>query len=203
MFACMIRLIVCFLCTTANQVALAASELDYKVPSNLAMGIRAQLVDPAHFEIAGACMTNRGIESVLPVLGSAPEFRSGRHIPRSVCYRDFSGVRVVFDTTAVGFGYTAYASSRSARPQEICVDADAIPSDAKNGTGLRLGLSRRNVQELLGEPTKSDADSIQYDYWMEASNSESELWFDIYSSIKVRFSENIVVEYAVYTSETY
>ena len=174
-------------------------------------GAAPSLLPPSHYSVVGVDAPRTGLDSVTSVLGSAP-ISTGAHHTQRVCYVGPSGARLVFETTAVGFGYSAYGPTEKPEASLECVESIKVEPEVPNSAGLRLGLKESEIQDLLGEPSRHRDDGVDYFFWLQVAAPEgkqrdpnlpeSVRWFDIYSGIGLRLNAGRVVFYTIFTTET-
>ena len=147
---------------------------------------------PRGFRALGGVELNRDSAlSVFAKLGSAGERRvgSGHDVYRSWCYLiDDAGVPIVLELLsdasemgtaghAVNVIYLRSGASRSERKQCSSLVSHAPLTTAG---GLRLGLTRKQVQAQLGVPTRRFRDSLVFEFeskeYMKKSSPEYAVW---------------------------
>ncbi|MDJ0848876.1 MAG: hypothetical protein QNK04_10900 [Myxococcota bacterium] len=192
-------------------VAAARAEPETRAPAN-PRGAQTSLLAEHHYSIAGVRVGRANLDRIVSSLGPAKTL-AGAHLTRWVCYVGDSGTRVVFENNAVGYGYAVYSATEDPEPTLECTTSSAVTAQAANGFGLRLGLTRAEVVELLGTPTRLRDDEASYFYRLQVAVSPEEreskrlpevaAWRDVSSGIGLRFSNGRVTYYSVFTTETY
>jgi len=135
-----------------------------------------------NFKILGLSLDTVDFETIASKLGKAPVLERGdASTGRSqVCYTSYAGsdkIHLVFEF-GEGQSSTFYLFRGGAdwNGSNQCVKSGKVTADLSTETGLRLGLSRAQVEAILGKPDFVKGDRIAYcrEFYRKATKEEFE-----------------------------
>ncbi len=124
-------------------------------------------IDEANFRIAGISIAENQFAELTKKFGKADEIErgdaaSGRH---QVCYRSVDGARpvhLIFEFGEVEGIFYLFEGGPDWKGSEACVRSKLVSRNLSTQSGLRLGLSRPEVEVILGKPDAATGESIFY-----------------------------------------
>jgi hypothetical protein len=188
----------------------AYAEPIFRTPDSLKNGERGEYLPKSSYKIIGVDINSASLDDIEKVIGDAQIYK-GQHTANHLCYAN-DDQNIEFSVSSLGFGY------KVARSTAISQKCTRIGKSIENDAGLKIGLLKSEVLELLGNPTEIKENSISYTYWVQETPaqeiqnqlrkthklpSDLELWLDIYSQVNIGFSDNIIDEFSIHTTETY
>ena len=124
--------------------------------------------DTSNFKILGWSLETLDFGKVATKLGKAPIVSRGyaSYSRSQACYvsnSDSDKIYLIFES-GEGLSSTFYIfrGGPNWKGSSLCVRSDQVSSDLATGTGLRLGLSRAEVEAILGRPDSAAGNRIAY-----------------------------------------
>jgi hypothetical protein len=179
----------------------------------------------SNFSLAGITLGQGGVQAIAAKLGRAPEIERGdASTGRSqLCYASAanSAVHVVFEFGEDESAFYLFSSGARWKGSKSCVQSKRVSTRLSTASGLRLGLTRSEVEAVLGHPDATTADEFVYsrafdkkstpnefetfrkEYPMLLSDVEAHRKFDSYpveQYVLARFSDSKLVYLAVSVS---
>jgi hypothetical protein len=193
---------------------------------------RTPNVKPSHhelqssnFSLAGVTLGHGGFEAIKARLGRAPEIERGDASTGrdQVCYASAanSAVRVVFEFGEDESIFYIFAGGAPWTGSKYCVPSKRVSDRLSTASGIRLGLTRSEVEAILGPPDTTTSDEFVYsrefnkkstptefetfrkDYPQRLSDEEAHREFDFYpveQYILVRFKDSKLIYLSVSVS---
>lgn len=132
--------------------------------SILAIGTEAgrKTIDYESLEVLGFILGKNEIGDVEAKLGKATALRGPTHDMTQRCFQSKGNdhtVLVFEDWSGTVSGFQIY---RSARSDSHCTATSAVTPEIATASGLKLGLSRHDVLNILGQPTKATSNRLLY-----------------------------------------
>jgi hypothetical protein len=149
-------------------------------------GLPVELVeknfDIKNFNILGLSLDTLGFDQVRVTLGKAKIVdRGDASYGRSqVCYVSGHGsepVHLIFEGgEGMSSSFYLFRGGPDWKGSNLCVKSDRVSVDLTTGTGLRLGLSRAEVETILGKPDSLSGDRVAYcrEFQRKATKEEFE-----------------------------
>lgn len=178
-----------------------------------------------NFSLVGVTLGQGGFEAIMARLGRAPEIERGdASTGRSqLCYASAtnSAVHVVFEFGEDESVFYLFSGGPSWKGSKFCVQSKRVSDSLSTTSGLRLGLTRQEVEAILGRPDATTVDGFVYsrqfdkkstpnefetqrkEYPMQLSDEEAHKEFDFYpveQYILARFADSKLVYLAVSVS---
>ena len=127
-------------------------------------------LDPGNFEIAGVNLTNSPQTTAIERLGDTPKVSRGdtSTARRQLCY--------VSPGKPPSFLIT---SKKDWKQRKHCAQVQSTAS-WKTGTGLRLGMSKQQVQAILGKPDAVRDERFLYLRGFKQNNTDVTLYLDVW-----------------------
>ena len=172
-------------------------------------------VSDADAAILGLAISRASLKDVQAKLGKATIERVSRdeESDTAICYLSpADGTVLVFYSGAMGgwtdithFALWSRAAMYPHRSQ--CTASTLVSQNVATASGLRLGLTQKQLEEIAGKPTKSGAVTSKYEYlcrrkmtadeinrFKDANNwdATSDAYFDRMSWINVRYARSLV-----------
>jgi hypothetical protein len=179
----------------------------------------------SNFSVAGVNLGHGGFEAITARLGGATKIERGdASTERSqVCYVSAtnSAVHAAFEFGEDESIFYLFSGGASWKGGKYCVQSKHVSDRLSTDSGLKLGLSRPEVETILGRPDATIADEFVYsrqfekrstpnefetlrkDYPMSLRDEEAHRKFDFYpveQYILVRFANSKLVYIAVAVS---
>jgi hypothetical protein len=179
----------------------------------------------SNFSLAGVTLGQGGVEAITTSLGQAPEIERGdASTGRSqLCYGSpaNSGVHVIFEFGEDESVFYLFSDGATWKGSKYCVQSKRVSKRLSTPSGLKLGLTRSEVEAVLGHPDATTADEFVYsrkfhkkstpkefetfrkEYPMQLSDEEAHRQFDSFpveQYIVARFSDSRLVYLAVAVS---
>lgn len=179
----------------------------------------------SNFSLAGVILGQGGVEAMTAKLGQASEIERGdASTGRSqFCYASAanSAVHVVFEFGEDESVFYLFSGGANWNGSKYCVQSKRVSKSLSTASGLRLGLTRSEVEAVLGHPDATTADEFVYsrqfdkksnpsefatfrkEYPMQLSDEEAHRKFDSYpveQYVLTRFSDSRLVYLAVSVS---
>jgi hypothetical protein len=138
--------------------------------------------DIKNFNILGLSLKTLDFDKVAVKLGKATLVERGHasYSRSQLCYFSGSGsdrIHLIFEG-GEGGSSTVYIfrGGPNWKGSKLCVKSNRVSSDLTTGTGLRLGLSRAEVEAILGKPDSAGGNRIAYcrDFKRKATREEFE-----------------------------
>jgi hypothetical protein len=184
---------------------------------------RNKPIDAANFEIVGVAIGENQFANLARKFGIAEEIErgdaaSGRH---QVCYQSSTGitpVHLIFEFGEVEGIFYLFKGGADWKGSEACAKSKLVNENLSSRSGLRLGLTRSEVEAILGPPdavsgqsvsykrevrrrtTQTEFDRLRKDYPSKLSDQAAHEQFDFVdegSEIEIRFQISRVVYIAV------
>lgn len=199
----------CLLAVLAFSAPLLG-ETAFRVPSSINEGELGEYIPPGSYEILGLSVASSSVEAIMSKLGDSLIYDGG-HTTQLICYANGAHM-VEFAISSMGFGYEV---TQADEPAENCSETT---EPMENGLGMRVGMSRSELIKLLGEPGQAREDGVSYTYWVQQRPEQDvqdalraahqipatqELWLDVYSTISIGLEHDRVIQFSVFTTETY
>jgi hypothetical protein len=149
--------------------------------------VSAQKSLQKQFEVAGLTLMKAEMGDVERTLGAATAFRSRESHFSERCYASDGKdgtVLVLEDWAGTLVGFRIYHVSLNST--EKCTRTPAVSAQLATAGGLRLGLTRAEVLELLGAPSKRTENSITYHEDVRSQTPGNEGLFE-YTDVDLRF----------------
>jgi hypothetical protein len=136
-------------------------------------------IEPAssNFQILGIDLTYEDIfGKVAKKLGkTAMIFRGDASTARQqACYVSSTGASktfLIFEQGEVELAFYLFADGRSWNGIDHCAESGLVARNIATSSGLRLGLTRAQVEGILGRPTAHDGDTLIY--WNQVAKRSS------------------------------
>jgi hypothetical protein len=166
---------------------------------------RSRPLDPKNFEIAGIVVGDARIEDIVAKLGQAIIVKRGdASTGRSqVCYvsrEDARTVHLIFEQGEVDQSFRLFESTRDWNGSNYCEPSKLVTSSLSTLSGLRLGLSRAEVEAVLGKPEAENGDEVIY--VSETKEQVSSQTFDVSEIIEAKFMNSKLYCLGVWKTET-
>jgi hypothetical protein len=159
--------------------------------------IRRGNPDTAHLTLLGFVIGESTVREVQDQFGSAEKLPRKEHAPERICYSSNNRKNetiLIIEAGPLG-GYNIITAFRilsnhaGLEESHRCKEIPNISRETGTNSGLRIGLSERELEDLLGVPSKKIGND--WFYLFEAKEKDKEgLVFTSLSSIHVKF-ENI------------
>ena len=124
--------------------------------------------DTSNLKILGLSLETLDFDKVAAKLGKATVVERGdaSYSRSQACYVSGSGserIHLIFES-GEGMSSTVYIFSGVPdwKGSNVCVTSNSVSSDLATATGLRLGLSRAEVEAILGKPDSVRGNRIAY-----------------------------------------
>lgn len=138
--------------------------------------------DTNNFKILGLSLETLDFDKVAAKLGKASVVERGdaSYSRSQVCYVSGAGpdrINLIFES-GEGLSSTVYIfrGGPDWKGSNLCVKSNRVSSGLTTGTGLRLGLSRAQVEAILGKPDSVESNRVAYcrEFQREATKEEFE-----------------------------
>jgi hypothetical protein len=120
----------------------------------------------SNFSLAGITLGKGGVEAITATLGQAPQIERGDASTGrdQLCYTSAANnsVRVVFEFGEDESVYYLFSSGTAWSGSRYCVLSKRVSKDLSTPSGLRLGLTRFEVEAVLGHPDATTASEFVY-----------------------------------------
>src|SRR5450755_2087343 len=120
----------------------------------------------SNFSLAGIILGEGGVEAITATLGQAPEIERGdASTGRSqICYASAanSAVHLVFEFGEDESVFYLFSGGAPWNGSKYCVQSKRVSKRLTTPSGLRLGLTRSEVEAVLGHPDATPADEFVY-----------------------------------------
>ena len=126
---------------------------------------REKEMDPTSFAIAGITLDDDPLPQAMPKLGQAtPVSRGDAATGRSQsCYVSSSGSRktyLIFERGEVEYSFYLFTGGADWTGSNVCAKSRVELSDLSTPSGLKLGLSRAELESILGKPDLTEGNKI-------------------------------------------
>jgi hypothetical protein len=139
-------------------------------------------LDPGNFEIAGVNLTNSPQTTAIERLGDTPKVSRGdtSTARRQLCYVSPGKPPsfLIFESAEVSEGFYLFTSKKDWKQRKHCAQVQSTAS-WKTGTGLRLGMSKQQVQAILGKPDAVHDERFLYLRGFKQNNTDVTLYLDV------------------------
>jgi len=130
------------------------------------------------FSLAGVTLGKGGVEAITARLGQAPEIERGdASTGRSqLCYTSAanSAVHVVFEFGEDESVFYLFSGGTPWRGSKYCVQSKRVSKSLSTASGLRLGLTRSEVEAVLGHPDATTANEFVYSRQFDRKTTPTE-----------------------------
>ena len=131
------------------------------------------------FRILGVTLSEKQFEVAAARLGKAGEVgrgdaATGRH---QVCYEsapEVDKIYLIFEFGEVEETFYLFADGPKWNGSDLCVKSSLITKRVATASGLKLGLTRRQVEAILGPPDHVDNDRLFYSREIQKKTSPAE-----------------------------
>lgn len=172
----------------------------------------------AHRVVLGFTVGLDSLDDVERKLGSAELYRdtSRGDVIKGRCYRsnrESDSTVVRFESAAVG-GWrevnmiTVARDSSQVPPTAQCSAVEAVTRRLATASGVRLGMTRQQVRQVLGGPGAVSGDDLTYDYKSRRKLTVQErrklnvadVWasYLVMSAARFRFADNALASFEIY-----
>ena len=124
-----------------------------------------QGLDPHNFEIAGVTLGQGSSDAIVSSLGAVTTVERGDASTgrTQFCYSSAqSNVRLVFEFGEDESVVYLFAGGQPWNGDKQCAVSNKLSRAVSTASGLKLGLSRAEVENILGKPDLSTGDSLVY-----------------------------------------
>jgi len=134
-------------------------EPDWK-PKETDLGIQS-------FTIAGVSLEKDQIEQVEAKLGKTRTVQRGDASGgrEQICYTSANGpekIHLIFEYGEVESTFYLFAGGADWKGGRFCAPSDGVSNALSTASGLKLGLSREQVESILGKPDKAAGNKLVY-----------------------------------------
>ena len=123
-------------------------------------------LQPSNFSLAGITLGQGGVEAITARLGQAPEIERGdASTGRSqLCFASAanSTVHVVFEFGEDESIFYLFSGGAPWKGSKYCIQSKRVSDSLSTRSGLRLGLTRPEVEAILGHPDATTVDDFVY-----------------------------------------
>lgn len=152
-----------------------------------------KLLDDRNFRILGVAAGENQFEQAFAKLGKATEIDRGdaasaRH---QVCYQSASKgdtTYLVFELGEVAQNFYIFSGVRNWSGSDLCRHSKLVFRHIATPSGLKLGIDRRELEEILGKPDRVEADEAFY--WRQGTVNA----YDVSTYVEAHF-QNDKLEY--------
>lgn len=136
--------------------------------------------DVNNFKVLGLSLDSSRFDEIASKLGKAKVVeRGGASFSRNqICYMSSGNsepVHLIFEGAEGGiFTFYLFRGGADWNGSSFCVKSDQLSKPVVTGTGLRLGLSRSEVEAILGKPDSAEGDRIAYSREFECEMTQEE-----------------------------
>lgn len=124
----------------------------------------AKQISSGNFDVAGIILGVSTDKDVERVLGPAPAVDTPDHEGARRCYLSAAGDGTLLEFESwVGTVIQFRLDSRSNVAEGTCVKSPLVSSKLATRTGLKLGLHRKQVLAILGQPTAVKGSRLEYE----------------------------------------
>jgi hypothetical protein len=162
--------------------------------------------DTNNFKILGLSLTTLGFDDVAARLGKAAVVERGdaSYSRSQACYFSGSGsdtIHLIFEG-GEGGSSTVYIfrGGPDWKGSNLCVRSNRVSSDLATGTGLRLGLSRAEVEAILGKPDSVHGNRVSYCRAFKRKATKEEFDIQEVLHIEARFTNQGLIYFFVSTT---
>jgi hypothetical protein len=146
---------------TVGLIAVVAMALFLRLTGDEGM---AQEINTKNFEIAGITLGVSTGQDVEQILGPAPRVDTPDHEGVRSCYLSAAGDGAVLEIESwVGSVIQFRLDSRPNATEVNCAKSPLVSRKLATGTGLKLGLLRKQVIAILGQPTAVKGARLEYE----------------------------------------
>jgi len=212
-------------------ISAAASEATYeslptlKVPNQKEPVVTYRLLEKSHQTILGVTLRQNSLADVTKrfnALGPSPI--AGFTHGKGICIASAQAgdpTKLLFIAIPVAdlHGFVLFSSGSKIRPPEKCAPATALRKEVATPSGIRLGMSRGQIEKVFGKPAQQSAGDLQYQFEILKKFTPKE-WFDefrarnksavaedlytvVRSDVQMEMVNDRLVSYAVSTTDTY
>jgi len=189
---------------------------------------KKELLSDSNFQIAGVSLSERQFQRLAAKLGKATEVERGdaaigRH---QICYesaKDGEKIHLIFEFGEVEETFYLFSGGEEWKGSELCARSRLVTANLDTPSGLRLGLTKAQVEAILGAPdfmagermvyfrevrkktTPKEFEQMRKDYPRVLSDKEAHEWFDFFDVdmyIVTTFKNSKLNYLAVSRSET-
>lgn len=181
-----------------------------KVPASLNNGEYGTYIAQENYRVLGVNVATDDFKTIQSKLGDS-ELYKVEHTSNHLCYAN-NHHQIEFAISSLGYGYKIMHKSKA--PSKCTV----ISADIANGYGLKIGMKKSQIINLLGTPSKVQDTKLSYFYWVQEKPSAKKLnqlhsnttdsdlkdmWLDVYSHLEITFKNDVVDSFSVFTTNTY
>jgi hypothetical protein len=196
----------------------------FKAPDKRKEGVQYCLLDDTHQTILGFTPLRDSLSDVKKRFKGAVEIRvDGYHHGRAVCISSTNkndGTKVLFVKIPVAdlYGIVLLSDEATIHSQNQCIPSAEVNRSIQTLSGIRLGMTKAEVVNIIGEPSTRDNNEFQYRFeimkifekeWFEQYGRENKgedpgsLYSSVRSDIKIEFLNDRLVSYSVSTTDTF
>jgi hypothetical protein len=137
-------------------------------------------LDDANLMILGVTLGKHSLTEIQAKLGPTEVFqgRAESHSGEIICYRS-GGKRdqtfLIFEQGEVHNAFRLLTEQAGFEGKHKCKSSPLVSHDVRTMSGLKLGLSKREVVSILGPPTEKDKDILSYNFSRQVKLTEGEI----------------------------
>lgn len=184
-----------------------------------------QVLPPVHSEILGFKLGENTLWEVQDKLGPVAMFKFKSYAPQRICYRSSRDTSaVVFEAGPSGdwevvTGFIVVADVATLPYANSCAKADSIDAKLKTPGGLMLGLTKAEIEKLLGPPVVGKDGKPGYKFSAQKKVSEKAIqeasaelpeagildkpYLTVTSGVDLVYSGDKVASFTVYKVDTW
>jgi hypothetical protein len=207
-------------------VKVYSGEIEYEIDGYIFSGTsRNKHINESHITILGFTIGEHSLKDIQSKLGNTNILRKEECSTIQICYSsnlNSDKTIVVFETDAMG-GWdeltTIYIFSDKANFPNFkqCKKSELISKEIQTKSGLKLGINKKQLKGILGEPTNYIKDDLFYIYETKRKMTKEEIegmskqwpdvkdnpYFDEFSYIHAKFIDDKMTYLSISKSESY
>jgi hypothetical protein len=208
----MIFLLMIFPCTLSAQerkVLTVIGEYKFYVPPEKK---HHEILDDSHLTILGFTVGKHSLLDVQGILGETGLLPRKEHAPDKICYvsdDDLDGTIVVFEAGPLGgwqylTAFRVISNKTDFEHVDLCRKSTLVSKNIMTKSGIKLGMSRKELNSILGEPSKEIDNNFFYIYYFQRKMTDEELiyfgkniqhlYIDVFSTVQATFLDSELIE---------
>lgn len=186
--------------------------------------LRHEIPGDSHLTVLGFTIGKNSLKEIQVSLGPAKILQESEHGPSQICYQstqERDGTSLIFEAGPLGGWQTLTSFVIESNSESIesnrCHQAHLVSKRIHTKSGIRLGLTQKQLRVILGAPTKIIKNNWFYLYQSQRKMTQEEIerlaikwpivrqqpYFDVNSFIQVTYSNSKITKIMIGKVESF
>jgi len=186
--------------------------------------LRHEIPDDSHLTVLGFTIGKNSLREIQASLGPAKIIQESEHAPSQICYQSAQktdGTILIFEAGPLGAWQTLTSfviqSTSSSIESNRCHQTDLVSQKIHTKSGIKLGLTQKQLRVILGVPTKVIKNNWFYLYQSQRKMTQEEIerlaskwpiarqqpYFDVNCFIQITYSNSKLTKIMIGKAESF